>query len=318
MRRLRHTVAPWLFATALSGCASVCSPPEPPSYGDLSTGDSAMWSTSQSSSSGGFVSSASGSGGVSSVSVSGDDDGGGPGPGFVDNDHMNACGEPCDIWNWGDCPDGQKCTAVACEVGSTWVDSHMCRDIQGWQGVGEPCQMFGGLASGDDDCELGAFCWPDLGSTETGRCVQFCFGDPSAPQCNPGSVCRIYGSGIAPQCIPTCDPLVPDCDDGFVCVPHGHTVGGDFVCEIDASGELGAFGDECQFSNACDPGLMCADGRRVGAPCEESSYACCTPFCDLDAPNCPGEQQACEPYYLPGAAPAGFEDVGVCLVPEAP
>jgi len=41
---------------------------------------------------------------------------------------------------------------------------------------------------------------------------------------------------------------------------------------------------------------------------------CCTPFCDLSAPNtCPLPEQMCAPW---SAAPdPGYENVGVCLVP---
>ena len=46
------------------------------------------------------------------------------------------------------------------------------------------------------------------------------------------------------------------------------------------------------------------------------TFGCCLPYCDLDLPNtCPGQGLQCVPWYEPGEAPPGLEDVGVCHLP---
>ena len=60
--------------------------------------------------------------------------------GFVESDMMDAsCGAECDIWNPDDCPEGEKCTSVACEVGSGSWDSNVCREIGGSKVEGDEC-----------------------------------------------------------------------------------------------------------------------------------------------------------------------------------
>ena len=48
---------------------------------------------------------------------------------FVNNDMSAGCGTECDIWNPTECAEGEKCTAVACEIGSNSWDSNVCRPI---------------------------------------------------------------------------------------------------------------------------------------------------------------------------------------------
>lgn len=274
-------------------------------------GDTAMWSTSQSGSS------ASSSGSATSVSTSESSSVTDGSSGFVWHDYSNECGTTCDIWNWGDCPDGQKCTAVACEVGSSAWDSNICVDIMGWKGVGDECQFFGEGLDGLDDCELGSMCWRPDPDTGLGTCIQFCFGSPSAAECNPGSQCAVTGDGVIPVCLPDCDPLAQDCHDGDVCIPNSSGTG--FSCVLDASGGEADYGTPCQFANACNPGLLCVNAARVPEPACAGEVGCCSPMCNTEVfGDCPGEGQVCEPLFDEGLAPPGAEQVGVCGVPEGP
>jgi hypothetical protein len=88
----------------------------------------------------------------------------------------------------------------------------------------------------------------------------------------------------------------------------------DFVCAPDASGEMGAYGDPCEYLNVCDPGLACIPPEFVPG-C--SAAGCCSPFCYLGQPNnCPGATQLCIPWFEPGQSPPGYEHVGVCGIPK--
>jgi hypothetical protein len=88
-----------------------------------------------------------------------------------------------------------------------------------------------------------------------------------------------------------------------------------FICVIDASGEEGQVFDPCEYANACDPGLICADPLSA-EECDPQAPGCCLPFCDLTAPpSCPGNGQKCLPWYEVGRAPPGYENLGTCGLP---
>lgn len=114
---------------------------------------------------------------------------------------------------------------------------------------------------------------------------------------------------------PSCHPLEPDCSEPEACYP----IDGLWQCAPDASGELGAYGDPCDADDACDPGLACLPTNALppGLPCEDAA-GCCTVLCDFSDPDaslgCPSaaEGQLCLPWYPPGDAPPGYDDVGVC------
>ncbi len=195
--------------------------------------------------------------------------------------------------------------------GNAW-NATRCSPIADNPGApGDDCTVEGSGVSGIDSCELGAMCWNVDPDTLEGECVALCIGDIENPTCaDPASTCIINGDGTIVVCIPHCDPLIPDCSDGFVCVP----VNDNFQCVPDASGDMGAAGDPCEFINVCDPGLGCFDAMLT--PGCEGAFGCCTAFCDVgDAmPPClPGQQ--CVAYYPEGMAPSGLEDVGVCALP---
>lgn len=219
----------------------------------------------------------------------------------------------CDVWAQ-DCPVGEKCAPWANDGGTAW-NATRCVSIDDNPGEpGDPCQAEGTGVSGLDDCNASSLCW-DVDERNMGTCVAFCSGSEASPVCeDPDESCVIANDGVLILCLPSCDPLMSDCGDGSACYP---TETG-FVCVFDASGEQGAYGDACEFTNACDPGLWCAPAETVPG-CTQPR--CCTEFCDLsDADpdgSCSGAAggQSCVPWYEEGQVPPGYEDVGTCAIP---
>ena len=216
----------------------------------------------------------------------------------------------CDLWAQ-DCPDCEKCVPWAKDGGSSW-NAVKCAPIDpSPKKPGESCVAPEGGVAGVDDCELGAMCWDVDAETNEGTCIGLCDGTPEEPTCaEPATSCVITNDAVLTLCLPMCDPLLQDCPDGQVCFSHSDA----FICVIDASGEAGAYGDPCEYANACDPGLMCVEPEHVP---DCMTGGCCTPFCDTTMPNaCPGDGQECIPWFEEGMAPEGYENIGVCGVPQ--
>lgn len=210
-----------------------------------------------------------------------------------------------------DCPEGYKCTIWASDGGSGWDDTRCVMVDPNPKPPGEVCVALDGL-TGIDNCELGAYCWDVDPQTHEGTCISFCAGTSQDPICEAGYACISLqrGGADAGICFPGCHPLEYDCAADELCIPAW----GGWQCAPDSSGDAGAYGDLCEFINACDPGLVCF-GAEYLPGCEGSG--CCTPLCQLGAPNtCPGENQVCIPWYDDGEAPEGYEDVGVCGIPN--
>lgn len=112
------------------------------------------------------------------------------------------------------------------------------------------------------------------------------------------------------MCFPLCDPLTQDCVRGQGC----YSTYQGWICTPDASGELGDYGDPCEFLNACDPGFVCVSAEQV-SDCSGSA-GCCTDICTLEIPICLGADsgEICVPW--DDDPPPDYEDVGVCLLPE--
>jgi len=205
-----------------------------------------------------------------------------------------------------DCPEGQKCTAWANDGGNAW-NANKCVDVSGEGQGGDNCAIQGSGVGGIDDCGVGFICLntDDMGA---GTCTQFCQGNDE--DCSSGDVCAIYNDGVLPICLVGCHPLLQDCPATQECID---TPNGTFICFTDASGATGAPGDSCPDAdgeNLCDPGLWC--GPSVDGCVTER---CCTPFCDLSAPDCAAPHECVSYYGDMGSAPPGFEDVGVCVLP---
>jgi hypothetical protein len=211
----------------------------------------------------------------------------------------------CDVFAQ-DCEDGEKCTAWAEGGGSAW-NATKCVPVSGTKVPGDPCVAEGGGVSGLDDCEKGAMCW-DVDAENNGICVQLCTGTEEMPMCaDPDQGCAVVNEGVLNICLDTCEPLVQDCPGDDLCLP----VGGTYLCVLDASGDLGANFDPCEYANACDKGLICL-GPAAATECDQGATGCCMPMCSIEGQgaDCPGEGQACLAVYEP--QPPGYEDIGYC------
>jgi len=228
---------------------------------------------------------------------------------FLDCTTTGMGGTECDIWK-NDCPEGQKCMPWANDGGGSW-NATKCSPLDANPAKpGDPCKVEGNGVSGVDNCEAGAMCWNVNGETMEGYCIGFCDGSPESFSCNePGTFCTIVNNGVLILCLPGCDPLLQNCDGGDLCLWGGEG----FICVLDASGEEGQYGDPCEFANVCDPGLICINPEYVPG-CQAGG--CCTPWCDISDFNCPGAGQDCIPWFEDGMAPPGYENVGVCGIPQ--
>ncbi len=225
---------------------------------------------------------------------------------LVDGDKGFRCS--CDVWSQ-DCPDGQKCTPWADNGGSAW-NNLKCVPIMPNAGKpGDECTVEGNGVSGIDSCDESSMCWNVSMDTGKGTCVAFCKGFQDAPVCPSGTSCVIANDGVLILCLPNCDPLTQDCPNMDLCIPQ--PMGDSFVCVLDASGEMGVQNDPCEYSNACDPGFVCAN-PALATECDPMAAGCCLPFCDISNPMCTNQGAMCLPWYDMGMAPPGYENVGVC------
>lgn len=162
-----------------------------------------------------------------------------------------------------------------------------------------------------DACELGTVCWDTVYGTDQGTCMPFCAGTFYEPFCSdPAYFCAVNGGGTFALCIPRCDPLDPAaCEDGRGCYS---SVFFGFACTADQSGKGGGPFETCNTDSQCDPGSTCVVADELGGLCNAEDPGCCTPWCDVNAPNCPPET-VCAPYN-PGGALPGNEHLGVCVV----
>jgi hypothetical protein len=220
----------------------------------------------------------------------------------------------CDVW-MQDCPKGEKCMPWANDGGNSW-NATRCSPVDENPGqVGDECTVEGSGVTGIDSCDVGTMCYYVDPKTNTGTCVGFCQGSEDAPMCEPGFLCSISNDGVLILCRRECDPLLQDCMGSAACLPANGSDG--FVCIVDASGEMGAPGDPCEFLNACDPGLFCGNAEAV--PDCMGSGGCCSEFCDLEDPagdaQCSLMGQTCTPWFEMGAAPPDLEHVGACALP---
>ncbi|MEZ4454066.1 MAG: ribulose phosphate epimerase [Nannocystaceae bacterium] len=231
-------------------------------------------------------------------------------------DQGNGGDNECDIW-LQDCPEDEKCMPWANDGGSAWNATKCSMVDANAAPIGDPCMNVGGGVSGVDTCEKGSMCYYVDSETMLGVCVPFCTGSPDSPMCATlDEQCSVSNGGVLILCRKLCNPLSQDCMGAAACLL---AAGSDkFVCIVDASGDAGGAGDPCEYLNACDPGLFCANPELVPG-CQAGG--CCTEFCDLDDPEKDAQcsQNAmgvtCEPFYEPGNEPAGLENVGACVLP---
>lgn len=205
-----------------------------------------------------------------------------------------------------DCPEGEKCVPYAANGGS-W-DDNKCVPVLGDNAPGEPC-TWAGIMEATDDCDASSICWYTelVDDQYVGYCVAQCTGNADTPECPPDSQCFL--NRTLALCFPVCDPIAQDCSEGFGCYWNASA----FECEP-MPGEIPA-GQPCGFINDCAPGNLCADVSVVPS-CAGS--ACCTAYCNLpdgDAGCVAQPGTACVAFFEDGTAPAGYEHVGVCIVP---
>jgi hypothetical protein len=215
----------------------------------------------------------------------------------------------CDMYEQN-CPDGEKC--VPYSTGGSW-DAYHCAPIMGDQAPGEPC-TYSGVVDSFDDCDATSWCWDvmDVEGEWIGVCAPFCTGTADSPECPVGSACLIgnYSFNI---CITTCHPLLQDCGEGLACI----WANDNFHCAF-TNQDLPA-GQPCRALNDCAVGLNCVAAEQLPT-CDGAS--CCSEFCDLDLGDepcgalLPGT--ACVPMFDFGAAPPGYDDVGLCMAIPPP
>lgn len=244
--------------------------------------------------------------GATSIGTGGDD--GGNDDGGDDTASFVVPPDPpagCDVWAQ-DCPAGQKCSAAGPPPLGT--DDIECTPIVPAPAqVGEPCQVLDPGNFGPDTCDSGLQCWDVDPDTGVGTCAALCQGSEQNPTCDAGFTCL----NIAiPVCVPSCDPLLQDCPAGQNC----RDVYTGFAClDIAPLPGKGTF-EPCEQVDQCAAGLVCV-APDAAAECDQDQLACCTPFCNLDAPNtCPGDGQVCVPLHGGVNPTPDYEHVGLCFV----
>jgi hypothetical protein len=224
-----------------------------------------------------------------------------------------------------DCAEGMKCAPCDGIGMSMWNTTKCAPLVSDPRRLGESCTYVRGTKlDGVDDCEFGTVCRFYDEETRTGICTAQCLGQ--LYECPEGSDCHPADNPPAFEtCLFPCDPLAPDCIWDLGCYPSRydeylpvavHT------CQPDSAQpdypRVG-YGEPCGVHPECEYGMFCSPQHEVPGGCDEDPrFGCCTPYCDVAAPNtCPGmdEGQECLPWYEAGAAPAGLEDLGYCGMP---
>ncbi len=217
----------------------------------------------------------------------------------------------CDFWAQ-DCPDGEKCTAIASTPGEGAWDANVCVPA-GTEAPGSTCTTMEGV-DGADTCDGTGMCYDFDQDTGEGTCVEFCVGTPESNTCpQTGHDCKQLNSGVLNLCLPSCNPLnAGECPPGQVCVAayEGDTLGG-FICFPPAA--EGISGEQCECANCCAEGHLCTDAATYGTDC--AFDLCCTEYCDTSDSTfaCQGAGQQCVPLFE--ETDPNFANVGGCQIP---
>lgn len=201
-----------------------------------------------------------------------------------------------------DCPAGEKCVPYA-SAGGVW-DANKCVPVLGDAAFGEPC-VYDGVVAGTDTCGGDSMCWNvlEVDGQLVGECAAFCLGSADRPECPVGTECLIKASGSPNVCLETCNPLGQDCSEGLGC----YWDGSGFRCAV--AGTIDG-GSACGWATDCEPGHYCAPAEVIpGCP----GAGCCAAFCDLSAASCVAAQTECVAFFEQGSAPAGLDQLGVCI-----
>lgn len=194
--------------------------------------------------------------------------------GFVAMPDLPTPGEACDPWQ-DTCPAGQKCKPYA-EGFGPWIGASCVP-------VADPSTPTGGACeaaelSFTDECEGGAVCHGFLGDEESRRCHEICGGSLAQPTCSAACSRCVSNGGFAGVCLFPCDPRASDCPPGQTCqvlveAPR-------LLCGVGPGPSTA--GEVCESPGWCTEGTACADAALVPG-CADAK--CCTPVCDLDAPD---------------------------------
>lgn len=207
-----------------------------------------------------------------------------------------------------DCPAGHKCNPYASDGYNYWDKARCVPVVEEPDLVGEPCTALGGVATGLDTCELGAWCLNVDRDTLVGECFAFCVGERPNLLCEDPEL-RCGGHRRFPTCLEQCCPIEQDCEQpGHACYWEDHG----FYCLPNAAPDS-LYADACEFLNVCPAGTYCAN-PEIGLDCPDGANGCCLPFCALGSDDCaafnPG--YACLPWFEEGETPPGYELTGYC------
>ena len=200
----------------------------------------------------------------------------------------------CDPVAQTGCGPGEKCAAQ--KAGSSTV--YVCVAESGMFDPFGSCTPM--LTSGDDGCPGGYAC---LGSPESGACVPLCLLDSDCT----GGVCVPDPYEFVQHCASDCSPFEPGCPAPTQCRRNENR----YACLFARDEDVGVDGDPCVLNGdaGCTAGYSCLPGGLVPG-CAEAN--CCTPLCDLMAPDTCASPTTCNPA-IESPAP-GFEDIGACFV----
>ncbi|MEM9453320.1 MAG: hypothetical protein AAGF11_04020 [Myxococcota bacterium] len=229
---------------------------------------------------------------------------------FTANGYYTSCFE-CGVLEQ-DCPNGEKCMPWANDGGMRWNSTRCVPIIEQPDQPGEPCMVEGSPFIGVDSCDLGSMCWGVDLDTNEGTCISMCAGDPSNPMCElPENSCFLDEDQSLALCLSGCNPLGDDCGPSGRCVPTEQGLGCFHVWSAGA-----AAGQPCEYLDECGPGLACTAPDAVAPSCDPGASGCCTPWCDLSAPDpsaaCFDPTQQCTSWWDGAPAPDGLEDLGIC------
>jgi hypothetical protein len=201
-----------------------------------------------------------------------------------------------------DCPDGEKCVPYA-STGGTW-DANKCVPVTGADGPGDPCTS-NGIIEASDTCDETSVCFfvEEVDGELVGVCTEFCTGFADEPVCPESSTCVIANDGSLNLCVQACDPLAQDCPLGLGC----YWLDDEFGCASPAADPVG---EPCSFISDCAAGSLCVEAE-FAPDCGDAG--CCVAFCSLTEPSCSPDTECVA--FFEGEPPAGYEDVGLCLVP---
>jgi len=175
-----------------------------------------------------------------------------------------------------DCPESEKCVPF----GFDDCSYPRCVPITGDKPAGEPCTVD---AQAIDDCDGDSWCYPGtLGLDVPGVCIPFCQHSRQAAVCDDPSLTCVFDEltyhGVL-GCRPRCEPLTPTGCEPWERCTFTHPTLPEFGCVL-AGGVVN--GEVCSSIQACDSGV-CVIAEAL---LECAGASCCSPWCDVLAPDC--------------------------------